>query len=92
MRMWIGMALVAAGLGIAAPAMAGSAGLVQGKAQAATRSDATDPGARRVHRRHVARPSVQPYPVYYARPVYYRPYPYGVPAPFFLGFAYLPYW
>ena len=32
------------------------------------------------------------YPTYYARPVYYRPYPYGVPAPFFLGFGYLPYW
>jgi hypothetical protein len=26
-------------------------------------------------------------PHYYARPVYYRPYPYSVPAPFVLGFG-----
>ena len=27
---------------------------------------------------------------YYARPFYYRPYPYGVPDPFVLGFG--PWW
>ena len=33
----------------------------------------------------------QPYePHYYARPYYYRPYPYGVPAPFVLGYG--PWW
>ncbi|MGY4366559.1 hypothetical protein ACVW1A_002624 [Bradyrhizobium sp. LB1.3] len=29
-------------------------------------------------------------PRYHARPVYYRPYPYGVPAPFVLSFG--PWW
>lgn len=29
-------------------------------------------------------------PHYYARPVYYRPYPYGVPAPFVIGYG--PFW
>lgn len=29
-------------------------------------------------------------PHYYARPVYYRPYPYGVPAPFVFGYG--PWW
>ncbi|MGY8669228.1 hypothetical protein Q3C01_43780 [Bradyrhizobium sp. UFLA05-109] len=39
--------------------------------------------------RHVRRSA--PYePHYYARPVYYRPYPYSVPAPFVLGFG--PWW
>ena len=47
--------------------------------------------ARRVFRDHPA--YVGPYqPTYFARPYYYAPYPYGVPAPFFLGFAYLPYY
>ena len=92
MRVCISVALVAAALAIATPAVAGSAGGPQAQAQAASRSDATDIGARRVHRRHAYRPYLQPYPTYYARPVYYRPYPYGVPAPFFLGFAYLPFW
>jgi hypothetical protein len=29
---------------------------------------------------------------YYDRPVYYRPYPYQLPAPFFLGLAFAPPW
>ncbi len=29
-------------------------------------------------------------PRYYARPVHYRPYPYGVPAPFVFGYG--PFW
>lgn len=46
-------------------------------------------------RRHVryddiARYSARPDPHYYARPVYYRPYPYGVPAPFVFGYG--PWW
>lgn len=89
MRVWISVAVVAAGLAITTPAVAGSA---QAKAQAASKSDPADVSARRVNRRYAYRPYAQPYPTYYARPVYYRPYPYGVPAPFFLGFAYLPYW
>lgn len=47
--------------------------------------------ARRPARHHtVVRPSVRHDPRYYARPVYYRPYPYGVAAPFV--FSYGPYW
>lgn len=46
-------------------------------------------------RRHVrdgdmTRYSPRPDPHYYARPVYYRPYPYGVPAPFVFGYG--PWW
>ncbi len=45
-------------------------------------------------RRHMrydsARYIPRPDPHYYARPVYYRPYPYGVPAPFVLGYG--PFW
>jgi hypothetical protein len=44
----------------------------------------------RHHDRYAYRPDYQPY--YYDRPVYYRPYPYGVPVPFYLGFAYGPRW
>ncbi|UWU77221.1 hypothetical protein N2603_01735 [Bradyrhizobium huanghuaihaiense] len=38
----------------------------------------------------IVRPAVRRDPRYYARPVYYRPYPYGVPAPFVLGYG--PFW
>ncbi|MBB4379616.1 hypothetical protein GGD66_007187 [Bradyrhizobium sp. CIR48] len=39
---------------------------------------------------HIARPVVRHDPRYYARPVHYRPYPYGVPAPFVFGYG--PFW
>ena len=93
MKVWIGSALVVTGLALATPAVAGSAGVSQSKSQAAPKSDVTDLGARRIDRRYAYRPYAQPYyPTYYARPVYYRPYPYAVPVPFFLGFGYLPSW
>lgn len=38
----------------------------------------------------VVRPVVRRDPRYYARPVHYRPYPYGVPAPFVFGYG--PFW
>ncbi|MGL3105504.1 hypothetical protein [Bradyrhizobium sp. BR 1432] len=38
----------------------------------------------------IARPAARHDPRYYARPVYYRPYPYGVPAPFVFGYG--PFW
>jgi hypothetical protein len=46
----------------------------------------------RRHARHddIARQYARHDPHYYARPIYYRPYPYGVPAPFVLGFG--PWW
>jgi len=46
---------------------------------------------RRHTRAHdIVRPAVRRDPRYYARPVYYRPYPYGVPAPFVFGYG--PFW
>jgi hypothetical protein len=53
-------------------------------------STTTDLGARRHHRRHAFSSVDQP--SYYARPTYYRPYPYQVPVPFFLGFGFGPSW
>lgn len=38
----------------------------------------------------IARYSPRPDPHYYARPVYYRPYPYAVPTPFVFGYG--PFW
>ncbi|SCB53451.1 hypothetical protein GA0061098_101987 [Bradyrhizobium shewense] len=46
---------------------------------------------RRPARTHgIVRPVVRHDPRYYARPVHYRPYPYGVPAPFVFGYG--PFW
>ena len=59
--------------------------------RAKTVAPAIDPGARGHALRfvHVRRdPLAEPH--YYARPVYYRPYPYRVPAPFVFGFV--PWW
>ncbi|MET4065311.1 hypothetical protein ABID58_000085 [Bradyrhizobium sp. S3.2.6] len=46
--------------------------------------------ARRHVRYEFAPTSRRPDPHYYARPVGYRPYPYGVPAPFVFGYG--PWW
>lgn len=97
MKAGVGVALVAAALAFSAPAaIAGTKVAPQAKAQNV--SDATDFSARRIYRRYPAYPAYArypaypAYPAYYARPYYYRPYPYAVPAPFFLGFTYLPYY
>lgn len=94
MKAQVGMAIVATlVLGSAPAAGAGTKAAPQAKSQ--TASDATDLSARRVYRRYPAYPSYArypSYPAYYARPTYYRPYPYAVPVPFFLGFGYLPYY
>jgi hypothetical protein len=45
---------------------------------------------RRPARSYVVPPLVRRDPRYYARPVHYRPYPYGVPAPFVFGYG--PFW
>ena len=45
---------------------------------------------RRHARYDAARYVPRPDPHYYARPVYYRPYPDGVPAPFVFGYG--PFW
>jgi hypothetical protein len=46
----------------------------------------------RRHNRHFGGYVDRSPPLYYARPVYYRPYPYAVPAPFLLGFGFAPRW
>jgi hypothetical protein len=90
MKGWIGVLLAAIMLAFGAPALAQTTG---GAAKVVAKSNATELSARRAHRGYVYRPATVPYyPAYYARPAYYRPYPYPVPAPFFLGFAYLPFW
>jgi hypothetical protein len=88
MTRWIGIA-VALGLMVASPGVSTAA--TQDAAKSKSSVFATDIGARRHARHHDAvRRVALPEPRYYARPVYYRPYPYGVPAPFVLGFG--PWW
>jgi hypothetical protein len=53
-------------------------------------AQATDPSGRRHHMFNDAIRNPPPEARYYARPFYYRPYPYGVPDPFVLGFG--PWW
>jgi hypothetical protein len=70
------------------PAVAAQSGLQKPQPR-----QATDLSARRrtPHpARYADRPQVQPY--YYDRPGYYRPYPYALPLPFFLGFGFQPWW
>jgi hypothetical protein len=55
-------------------------------------SKATDIGARRHDRRHDYVVVRRDDGYYEDRPVYYRPYPYALPAPFFLGLAFSPPW
>jgi len=92
MKTWMGVALVAAVLALGTPTTMAGTMVVRAEAQMA--SGATDFSARRIYRRYPAYPAYArypSYPAYYARPYYYRPYPYAVPVPFFLGFGYLPY-
>jgi hypothetical protein len=101
MMKWIGGAVVAGALALAAPASATTA-------QPPRAAKASDFSAQRHHRhyhRHYyhgyrpyyGRPYYQPYyrsyePYYYGRPYYYRPYPYAVPAPFTFGFGFGSFW
>jgi hypothetical protein len=87
MTRWIGAAILAASL-----TCNGSAAIsATAAAQNPDAPKAGDPAARRGNIHHVraaARP-VSP-PTYYDRPNDYRPYPYVLPAPFFLGIAFEP--
>ncbi|WP_074119189.1 hypothetical protein [Bradyrhizobium sp. AS23.2] len=81
-------------------ALAVVVGLVAGLSRASAAQGARIPdasagtavfGAQRHARHHDVARTYPPHdPHYYARPVYYRPYPYGVPAPFVLGYG--PWW
>ncbi|MDA9399545.1 hypothetical protein [Bradyrhizobium sp. CCBAU 45389] len=92
MARWIALAAVAVALAAGLP-----------RASAAPRSTAprvTVPEAsagiavfdarRHVRTSDIVRPAVRRDPRYYARPAYYRPYPYAVPAPFVFGYG--PFW
>ena len=99
MKILIGAAAVAGALVFAGPAAVNSAAAAapQIKAKSAGISYATDFSAQRYHRRYYRygyRPYYRPYyqPYYYARPQYYRPYPYYSPAPFTFGFGFGPFW
>ena len=90
-NIWIGVTLVASALAFSGPAAAAGTNATP-RAKATATSGAADLRARRIF---IDRPAYAGYPnspIYFARPYYYRPYPYGVPVPFFLGFAYLPYY
>jgi hypothetical protein len=59
--------------------------------QAALSANTNNLNARHRHdHRYIDRAAYQPQ--YYGRPTYYRPYPYDLPAPFFLGLAFGPLW
>jgi hypothetical protein len=90
-KIWLDVAFVVAALAFSAPAAAAETGATQ-QAKAAATSGTADLRARRIFRDHPAYAGYPNSPTYFARPYYYRPYPYGVPVPFFLGFAYLPYY
>ena len=99
MKRLIGAAAVAAALAFTGPAAVNSAAAAapQVKAKTAGISDATDLSAQRYHRRYYRygyRPYYRPYyqQYYYARPQYYRPYPYYAPAPFPFGLGFGPFW
>ena len=89
MKTLIGAAFIAGSLALGAIDPAAAASSRAGVSTSAAAAS-TDLGARRHrhYRRYAYRPAYPPY--YYDRPTYYRPYPYSVPAPFFLGFAFGP--
>lgn len=91
MKRWVAAAFagILALAGMVATDPAAAAPPAKSGVSAAPASVSTDLSARR-HQRTYRRYAYRPQPYYYDRPTYYRPYPYAVPAPFFLGFAYSP--
>jgi hypothetical protein len=97
MTKWIGAALLAVTLMLGNAASIGFAGAapLPAAVQKPQAAEATDFSARRrvrPYRRYAYRSYERPYYYYYDRPTYYRPYPYAVPAPFFLGVGFGPWW
>ena len=87
MTRWIALAVV---VGLAAGLSHASAAQRVTKLPDASAGRAVFDGRRHVRYDDIARYTPRPDPHYYARPVYYRPYPYGVPAPFVIGYG--PFW
>ncbi|MET0679350.1 MAG: hypothetical protein ABW175_26430 [Bradyrhizobium sp.] len=93
MRTWLSAAFVAGALVVVGPgAIAKANAAPSANSNGAGASTATDFGAHRHHRRHHRHTvySRKYAPAYYARPVFYRPYPYQTPVPFFLGIGFGP--
>ena len=99
MKTWIGKvrigAAIAVSLAVGGPIATASAAAAFSTPtmQTADARRSVDFNARRNHRRgdrHDYRTYARPQPRYFARPYYYRPYPYAVPAPFTFGFAFSP--
>lgn len=91
MRNWLFAAFVAGVLNVVGPGTIETAIAASAKPNSASASDFS------VHRHHKRyhRHAVQsrPFaPAYYARPIFYRPYPYQTPVPFFLGIGFGPAW
>ena len=104
MKRSIGVAVVVCVLGLAAPALTGTAAAAPQHAtrQKVDTGPATDFRSQRYHNRYFRYNRYDPFgdrrhyrgyhrPYYYARPYYYRPYPYDAPAPFTFGFGFGPY-
>jgi hypothetical protein len=95
MKCSIAAATLAVALVLAGPASVQSLA-ASGSDDKAARADrpATDFSSRRIYRtpRRIYDRAYGPPPTYYGRPVYYRPYPYILPAPFPLGIGFGPYW
>jgi hypothetical protein len=92
---WLGIALLAGALAVAAPMAQAAAAPAQIARQKVDAAKASDFSARRYHRRDYRYgygTDYTSYPHYYARPYYYRPYPYSSPAPFTFGFGFGPLW
>lgn len=94
-KRWLGIALLAGALALAAPMVQAAAAPAQTARQKVDAARASDFSARRYHRRYYRYGygmDFRPYPYYYGRPSYYRPYPYSSPAPFTFGFGFGPFW
>jgi hypothetical protein len=92
MTRWIGTAILALALMSGAAAIhTAAAAPLQAAVQKPETGKASDLSARR-HTRHPARYAdrADNRVYYYDRPTTYRPYPYVLPAPFFLGFGFGP--
>jgi len=87
MTRWIALAVIA---GLATGLPHASAAKRATKLPDASAGRAVFDGRRHARYEDISQFTRRPDPHYYARPVYYRPYPYGVPAPFVFGYG--PFW
>ena len=92
MARWIALAVVAVALAAGFPraSAAPRSSVTRVTIPEASAGIAAFDARRHARAQDVVRPAVRRDPRYYARPVYYRPYPYGVPAPFVFGYG--PFW